>query len=68
MNIEKVINNSIAPQLLHTTIAALAFFIAALIIFLLFKRKFELTKQMAKFRSRLSYVAICVFVIAIIQI
>ena len=68
MILKGIMNNTMMPQIFHTVVSAVVIFIVALFIFLLFKHKFETHKQAAKFRSRLTYVAVCIFAITLIQI
>ncbi|MCF6777202.1 mechanosensitive ion channel family protein [Thiotrichales bacterium 19X7-9] len=68
MDFNKVVDNSVWPNLFHSLVALIVIVIVFIFIFWTFKNKCETEKQKAKFRSRLMYVAVCIFAITLIQI
>ena len=68
MNFENVITKLVTHSVLHTIVAGIAVSIGMLMIFLLFRRKFDTPKKLSKFRSRLIYIGICIFVVILVQV
>ncbi|TNF67242.1 MAG: mechanosensitive ion channel [Gammaproteobacteria bacterium] len=68
MNFNKLFDQSILPNLLHSLVAFIIIFILFIFVFWTFRNKCETEKQKSKLRSRLLYVAMCIFVITLIQI
>ncbi|MCF6765825.1 mechanosensitive ion channel family protein [Thiotrichales bacterium 19S3-7] len=68
MNFNKVVDNSLLPNLLHSLVALIVIAILSIFIYWTFKNKCDSEKQKVKFRSRLMYIAVCIFAISLIQI
>jgi small-conductance mechanosensitive channel len=66
--LNKWLSYLIAPQVIHTLIAIAVIFLVMLALYLLFRRRFENNKQRSKFRSQLTYIGTCFFLIAATQI
>lgn len=63
-----MVESPLAANLLNTVIAALVLGAIFIVVYFLFARKFESKKQRLKFRHRLLYVAIIVFLLVLTRI
>lgn len=68
MLISQATLNEVFPSLTSTLLSALAVLVITITVYHGFKKRFSLEKQRQKFRSRLIYVAVSIFIISLIKI